>query len=136
LQQHKSEGRLICVFGCGGDRDRGKRPEMASIAEKQADKVVLVDDNPRTESASDIMQDILKGFNFPEKVVKIHDREQAIVTLLENCKPGDLVLLAGKGHEDYQIFGTEKVNYSDRAVLKALKKSELKDRYYEEEEGK
>ena len=80
LQKHKSSGRLICVFGCGGDRDKGKRPEMAKVAESFAEKVFLVDDNPRTESASDIMQDILLGFNHPAAVTKIHNRKQAFLS--------------------------------------------------------
>lgn len=122
LQSHKNEGRLICVFGCGGDRDKGKRPEMAFVAEKHANKVVLVDDNPRTESAAEIMQDILNGFKSPENVVQIHQREEAVLTLLDNAQQGDIILLAGKGHEDYQIIGTEKIHYSDRELLATLQK--------------
>jgi len=122
LQKHKSSGRLICVFGCGGDRDKGKRPEMAKVAEKFAEKVVLVDDNPRTESAHDIMQDILAGFNHADAVLTIHDRSQAVLFLLENSLPGDLVLLAGKGHENYQIIGNTRLHYSDRELLASLQK--------------
>ena len=120
LQEHKSAGRLICVFGCGGDRDQGKRPEMANIAERYAQQVVLVDDNPRTESALTIVDDILQGFAHPEQVEVIHDRSQAVHFLLNSAQSGDMVLLAGKGHEDYQIFGKERVYYSDRALLAAL----------------
>ena len=120
LQCHNEKGRLICVFGCGGDRDKGKRPEMAAIAEKHANKVMLVDDNPRTESASDIMKDILAGFKTPECVDQIHQRENAVLHLIENAQQGDIVLLAGKGHEDYQIIGTEKIHYSDRELLTQL----------------
>ena len=120
LHKHKTSGRLVCVFGCGGDRDKGKRPEMAKIAEDFAEKVILVDDNPRTESASVIMQDILSGFKRPADVTKIHDRKQAVLFLLENSRPGDIILLAGKGHEDYQIIGDRRFHYSDRALLAAL----------------
>ncbi|MCW8996123.1 MAG: UDP-N-acetylmuramoyl-L-alanyl-D-glutamate--2,6-diaminopimelate ligase [Psychromonas sp.] len=120
LQKHKSSGRLICVFGCGGDRDKGKRPQMAKVAESFAEKVLLVDDNPRRESAAAIMQDILGGFKAPAAVTKIHDREQAVRFLLENSLPGDIILLAGKGHEDYQIVGETRLHYSDRELLASL----------------
>lgn len=122
LQKHKSSGRLICVFGCGGDRDKGKRPEMAKVAESFAEKVILVDDNPRSESPSVIMQDILTGFNEPAAVTKIHDRKKAVLFLLENSLPGDIILLAGKGHEDYQIVGETRLHYSDRELLASLQK--------------
>ena len=127
LQKHKSSGRLICVFGCGGDRDKGKRPEMAKVAEAFAEKVVLVDDNPRSESAADIMQGILSGFNQPSAVTKIHDRTQAVLFLLENSLPGDIILLAGKGHEDYQIIGDTRLYYSDRGLLASLQEQHNKN---------
>ncbi|MCG6200357.1 UDP-N-acetylmuramoyl-L-alanyl-D-glutamate--2,6-diaminopimelate ligase [Psychromonas antarctica] len=127
LQKHKSSGRLICVFGCGGDRDKGKRSEMAKVAENFAQKVVLVDDNPRSESAEDIMEDILRGFNQARAVMKIHDRKEAVLFLLTNSLPGDIVLLAGKGHEDYQIIGDKRLHYSDRALLASLRKEQYKD---------
>lgn len=120
LQKHKSSGRLICVFGCGGDRDKGKRPEMGKVAEALAEKVILVDDNPRTESAQAIMDDILSGFNQADAVIKIHDRTQAVLFLLENSLPGDIILLAGKGHENYQIIGATCLDYSDRELLASL----------------
>jgi UDP-N-acetylmuramoyl-L-alanyl-D-glutamate--2,6-diaminopimelate ligase len=123
LQKHKSSGRLICVFGCGGDRDTGKRPQMAKIAEHYAQKVVLVDDNPRTENAQNIIADILQGFVRSDRVKVIHDRKQAINCLLDSAQSDDIVLLAGKGHEDYQIFGKQRVHYSDRECLAALQKS-------------
>lgn len=123
LQKHKSSGRLICAFGCGGDRDKGKRPEMAKVAESLAEKVFLVDDNPRSESPSDIMQDILAGFSDPAAVTKIHDRKQAVLFLLENSLPGDIILLAGKGHEDYQIIGKKRFHYSDRELLASLQEA-------------
>jgi len=122
LQKHKSSGRLICVFGCGGDRDKGKRPEMAKVAEALAEKVFLVDDNPRTESAQAIMLDILSGFNQADGVTKIHDRREAVLFLLANSLPGDIILLAGKGHENYQIIGDTCLDYSDRELLASLQK--------------
>ncbi|MFT6926299.1 MAG: UDP-N-acetylmuramoyl-L-alanyl-D-glutamate--2,6-diaminopimelate ligase [Psychromonas sp.] len=122
LQKHKSSGRLICVFGCGGDRDTGKRPQMAKIAEHYAQQVVLVDDNPRTENAQEIIDDILQGFTKADRVEVIHDRRQAVNFLLNSAQSDDLVLLAGKGHEDYQIFGKQRVHYSDRELLAALQK--------------
>jgi len=120
LKKHSQRGRLICVFGCGGDRDKGKRAEMAKVAETFADKVVLVDDNPRTEPAEQIMCDILSGFKYPKDVTCTHDRKEAIVTLLDNCQQHDLILVAGKGHEDYQIIGEQRIDYSDRQLLASL----------------
>ncbi|PKF62240.1 UDP-N-acetylmuramoyl-L-alanyl-D-glutamate--2,6-diaminopimelate ligase [Psychromonas sp. psych-6C06] len=120
LKKHSHRGRLICVFGCGGDRDKGKRTEMAKVAEAFADKVVLVDDNPRTESAEQIMSDILVGFTQPDRVECIHDRKQAIEQLLATSQEDDLILVAGKGHEDYQIIGDKRIDYSDRVLLASL----------------
>lgn len=122
LQKHKSSGRLICVFGCGGDRDKGKRPEMAKVAEAFAQEVVLVDDNPRNESAEDIITDILAGFKEPETITVIHDRKEAVLQLLAESMPDDLILLAGKGHEDYQIIGDTRIDYSERDLLASLQK--------------
>jgi len=127
LKKHSKNGRLICVFGCGGDRDKGKRTEMAKVAEVFADKVVLVDDNPRTEPAEQIMQDILSGFSNPQAVDCIHDRKQAIVELLQNSQQNDLILVAGKGHEDYQIIGDKRIDYSDRVLLASLQLLEKKN---------
>jgi UDP-N-acetylmuramoyl-L-alanyl-D-glutamate--2,6-diaminopimelate ligase len=120
LQKHKLVGRLICVFGCGGDRDKGKRPEMAKIAETYAQKIVLVDDNPRTENSDDIIADIVKGFVKPSAVEIIHERQLAVNHLLASAQAGDIVLLAGKGHEDYQIIGNRRIHYSDRELLASL----------------
>lgn len=122
LQKHNACGRIICVFGCGGDRDTGKRPQMAKIAEQYAQKVVLVDDNPRTENAQNIVADILQGFARPDRVEVIHDRQQAVNFLLNSAQSDDIVLLAGKGHEDYQIFGKQRLHYSDRELLASLQK--------------
>ena len=107
-------GKMICVFGCGGDRDRTKRPKMGGIAAVGADKVIVTSDNPRTEDPEKILQDILEGIQELEKTVVICDRAQAIRTAIQDASPGDGVLLAGKGHEDYQILGTEKIHFDDR----------------------
>lgn len=112
-------GRLICVFGCGGDRDRGKRPLMAAAAEQLADSVIVTDDNPRTENADAISNEIYAGFTHSSAITLIHDREQAIRHALSNATADDIVLIAGKGHEDYQIMGTEKRPFSDMAVVRS-----------------
>jgi UDP-N-acetylmuramoyl-L-alanyl-D-glutamate--2,6-diaminopimelate ligase len=115
-------GELICVFGCGGDRDSGKRPEMAREAEKLADRVVVTDDNPRGEDPRAIAQDILAGFSDAAQVSVIHDRAEAIQSAIRSATPNDLVLIAGKGHEAYQEIAGQKYPFSDaeqvRHVLK------------------
>lgn len=124
LRPHVS-GRLICVFGCGGDRDSGKRPEMAQQAESGADLVLVTDDNPRSESPAAIAADIMAGFVAPEKVQIIHSRQQAIITALALAGPDDLVLVAGKGHEEYQEIAGCKYPFSDREqVARALQQRE------------
>lgn len=108
-------GQLICVFGCGGDRDRTKRPQMGHIAQTLADVVYVTSDNPRTESPDAILQEIVAGMDASFKVpTVIADRATAIATAIENAQPGDGILIAGKGHEDYQILGTEKIHFDDR----------------------
>ncbi len=111
-------GKMICVFGCGGDRDRTKRPKMGQIAAQLADQVVVTSDNPRTEDPGRILQDILAGIVAIEPVV-ICDRATAIRTAVLEAQPGDGVLIAGKGHEDYQILGTEKIHFDDREQARA-----------------
>lgn len=113
-----TKGKLYCIFGCGGDRDAGKRPMMATIAEHFADCVIATDDNPRTEDNAKIMADILKGFTQAEKVQVIHDREWAIKTAIEQASAKDVILIAGKGHEDYQIIGTTKYHFSDQETAR------------------
>ncbi|MFM6196195.1 MAG: UDP-N-acetylmuramoyl-L-alanyl-D-glutamate--2,6-diaminopimelate ligase, partial [Planktothrix sp.] len=108
------QGRLICVFGCGGDRDRTKRPKMGKIAAELADVAVVTSDNPRTEDPERILQDVLAGIPETIKPMVIADRAQAIHTAILEAQPGDGVLIAGKGHEDYQILGTEKIHFDDR----------------------
>lgn len=107
-------GKMICVFGCGGDRDRTKRPKMGKIAAELADLVVVTSDNPRTEDPEKILQDILAGIPDILQPIVISDRATAIRTAILQAQPGDGVLLAGKGHEDYQILGTEKIPFDDR----------------------
>jgi UDP-N-acetylmuramoyl-L-alanyl-D-glutamate--2,6-diaminopimelate ligase len=116
-----TDGELYCVFGCGGDRDQSKRPLMGSVAERLADHVILTDDNPRSEPAEKIMQDILAGFKKPQKVRVIHDREKAIQTAMHLAQPQDLVVVAGKGHEQIQIVGENRLAFSDHKVLSRLR---------------
>lgn len=112
LRPHAT-GRLICVFGCGGDRDPGKRPEMAREAEAAADVVIVTDDNPRTEDPAAIVRDVVAGFTEPARHQVIHDRADAIRQAIALAGPQDLVLIAGKGHEAYQETNGQKVPFSD-----------------------
>jgi UDP-N-acetylmuramoyl-L-alanyl-D-glutamate--2,6-diaminopimelate ligase len=112
-------GRLSVVFGCGGDRDRGKRPLMGRIAQELADAVVLTDDNPRSEPAEHIVAEIREGMTADRSVRVLHDRAAAIRTALHEASSGDVVLVAGKGHEDYQIVGNERRVFSDQRVVRA-----------------
>ncbi|MBD3368504.1 MAG: UDP-N-acetylmuramoyl-L-alanyl-D-glutamate--2,6-diaminopimelate ligase, partial [Candidatus Eisenbacteria bacterium] len=121
-------GRLIVVFGCGGDRDRGKRPQMGEIAARQADVVIVTSDNPRTEDPSTIIADILNGVRANESgadVEVVPDRRAAIVRAVGIARKGDVVLVAGKGHEDYQIIGTEKRHFDDREEIRAAVETTL-----------
>jgi UDP-N-acetylmuramoyl-L-alanyl-D-glutamate--2,6-diaminopimelate ligase len=113
VRKHRS-GKLVCVFGCGGDRDAGKRPLMGTIAERLADRVIVTDDNPRTEDGDAIVADILKGLARPEQVIVQRDRAAAIARAIAESDADDAVLIAGKGHEDYQIVGAERRSFSDR----------------------
>ncbi len=109
-------GKLAVVFGCGGDRDRGKRPEMGKIAEDLADRVYLTSDNPRSEEPDAILADIAQGLSRPENAVLDADRERAIARAIADAAPDDLVLIAGKGHETYQILRAGTVPFDDRLV--------------------
>ena len=109
-----TRGRLLCVFGCGGDRDRGKRPLMAKIAESDADVVIITDDNPRSENPQQIFEDIMQGIHNKAGVTLEHDRAQAIRLAIGQAQPGDTVLIAGKGHETVQILANGTVPFDDR----------------------
>jgi UDP-N-acetylmuramoyl-L-alanyl-D-glutamate--2,6-diaminopimelate ligase len=119
LRRH-CHGRLWCVFGCGGDRDRGKRPEMGRVVEQLADELVITDDNPRTEDGGAIVADILAGLADPGRARVERDRAAAIGLALAGARAGDVVLVAGKGHEAVQIVGAEQRPFSDRQVVAAL----------------
>ena len=108
------EGKLICVFGCGGDRDRGKRPQMAAISARLADRLVVTSDNPRTEDPQQILDDVVSGVPVGCDLLVNSDRATAIARAVAEASLNDLVLIAGKGHEDYQILGTEKIHFDDR----------------------
>jgi len=112
---------VICVFGCGGDRDRRKRPIMGAISSSKADLVIVTSDNPRSEDPQAIIDEILTGMP-PEADRRevIVDRREAIKRAIELAKPGDTVLIAGKGHETYQIFRGQKSHFDDREVVKEL----------------
>ena len=113
---------LICCFGCGGDRDRTKRPEMAAAAERYADRIVVTSDNSRTERTEDIMEEIRAGFSPAglARAIFIADRREAIRTALVTAPEGAVVLLAGKGHETYQIIGKERRHFDEREVVAAV----------------
>ncbi|KGY13678.1 UDP-N-acetylmuramoylalanyl-D-glutamate--2,6-diaminopimelate ligase [Vibrio tubiashii] len=117
-------GKLWAIFGCGGDRDKGKRPMMASIGERLADYAILTDDNPRSESPQAIVRDMLAGMENPQTAIVEHNRFDALKYALDNSQPDDIILLAGKGHEDYQVMANETIHYSDReSAMLLLEKS-------------
>jgi UDP-N-acetylmuramoyl-L-alanyl-D-glutamate--2,6-diaminopimelate ligase len=111
-------GKLMVVFGCGGDRDKTKRPRMAKVAEQLADFVIVTSDNPRTENPVDIVSEIVAGFEDPRspKITVEPDRKKAIALAIETAGENDIVLIAGKGHENYQIIGKQKFDFSDHKV--------------------
>ena len=119
------KGRLIVVFGCGGDRDKTKRPRMAKVAEQYADDIVVTHDNPRTENADAIIKDIIAGFTVSgnEKTTVEPDRKKAIAAALGNARKDDIVLIAGKGHEDYQIIGDKKIYFDDKEAAREVLES-------------
>ncbi len=118
--KHHTSGKLFVLFGCGGDRDKGKRPEMGAVAEKFADVVWITNDNPRSEKPELIVEDILANIRDQDRIIVELDRERAIRGIINTATMNDVVLVAGKGHEDYQIFGTEFHDFSDRAVVAAI----------------
>lgn len=122
LRDIAPEKQLVCLFGCGGDRDRTKRPEMAKVAEEFSDRIIVTSDNSRTERTEDIMEDIRKGFS-PSgmaKAIFISDRKEAIRASIMTSKDGATILLAGKGHEDYQIIGKEKRHFDEKEIVKEI----------------
>lgn len=116
LREH-CRGKLWCIFGCGGDRDKGKRPEMGAIAERLSDWVVLTNDNPRSEVPKQILADIKAGMQTPVQVIEELDRAKAIHYVIQHAELDDVILIAGKGHEDYQILGTKTLPFSDSQVV-------------------
>ena len=119
LREIAPDRELICLFGCGGDRDRTKRPEMAAIAQKLSDRIIVTSDNSRTEKTSDIMADIKEGMDISgrSRSLFIEDREEAIRTAIMIAGQGATILLAGKGHETYQIIGTEKRHFDEKEIV-------------------
>lgn len=113
-----TKGKLRVVFGCGGDRDTTKRPVMGKLAVELADEVIVTDDNPRNEAPEKIVADILAGIAQPDTIQVEHDRAKAIQLAMHKSVVGDVVLIAGKGHESYQIYGSEQRVFSDQAVLR------------------
>ena len=122
LRDIAPERELICLFGCGGDRDRTKRPEMAQVAQKFADRIIVRADNSRTERTADIIADIKAGMDISGKArsLFIEDREAAIRTAIMTANPGATILLAGKGHETYQILGTEKRHFDEKEIVNGI----------------
>ena len=114
----KENQQLFVVCGCGGDRDKTKRPEMAAIALRYATTAIFTSDNPRTESPEAILDDMIAGVGTATNYLRITDRREAIRTASMLAKPGDIILIAGKGHEDYQIIGTEKHHFDDREQIR------------------
>lgn len=120
-------GRLVCVFGCGGDRDKSKRPIMAEIASRLADFTIITSDNPRTEEPEAILDDIEKGIaGTKAHYIRMVDRREAIKYAMKNYQPKDVIILAGKGDETYQIFGTKQIHFDEREVVREIR-AELLD---------
>lgn len=113
-------GRILTVFGCGGDRDQSKRPKMAEAAEQFSDLCIVTSDNPRSEDPLAICQEIVKGFKSPDNHLVVLNRMQAIEKAIEMMRPNDLLLVAGKGHETYQIFSHKTVEFDDRKVIQEI----------------
>lgn len=126
LREHTAR-RLWCIFGCGGERDREKRPMMGEIAERLADSVVITDDNPRRENPFSIIEDIVCGIENPDAAYINRDRAQAIAHAVGLCREGDVILVAGKGHETTQQIGDERIPYSDRIEVAQLLGEEVRN---------
>jgi UDP-N-acetylmuramoyl-L-alanyl-D-glutamate--2,6-diaminopimelate ligase len=115
-----TKGRLICVFGCGGDRDRAKRPLMGGVVAEHADEAIVTSDNPRSERPVAIIDEICAGIPLDFPHVTIPDRKTAIEVALQNAKEGDCVVIAGKGHEDYQEINGVKHHFDDKEIVETL----------------
>ena len=124
------KGKLRVVFGCGGDRDRTKRPRMARVAEQLADFVIVTSDNPRTERPEAIIEEIIAGFQSPNspRITVEQDRKKAIELAIKTAEKDDIVLIAGKGHENYQIIGKQKFDFSDKSVALDYLRKRIKNR--------
>src|SRR5581483_4940629 len=125
--QELKKGRLITVFGCGGDRDKFKRAKMGAVAEKFSDLSIITSDNPRSEHPEEIIRSILTGLKKPAQALVIVDREEAIQKAIQIARPKDIVLIAGKGHENYQILAKETIQFDDRAVAMAACRHKKKE---------
>ena len=124
------KGRLICLFGCGGDRDRTKRPLMAQAAEKYADMLVITSDNPRNEDPEAIIDDIIEGLSFTKPYMRITDRKAAIRRAITIAEKGDIIVLAGKGHEDYQILRDNvHIHFDEREIVKEVMQNYVRKRF-------
>lgn len=118
--QELKKGRLITIFGCGGDRDQTKRPKMAAVAEENSDIVIVTSDNPRSEDPQEIARQVVKGFKHPERHVVEVDRRAAIERAIALATPDDIILIAGKGHEAYQIFAHKTIEFDDAKIAALL----------------
>lgn len=112
------QGKVLVVFGCGGDRDRKKRPKMGKVVNKYADYFVITQDNPRSEDWTQITDDILEGLDLASSFKVIHDRREAIMDIIKKAEEKDVVMIAGKGHEDYQILANGKIHFDDREEVR------------------
>jgi UDP-N-acetylmuramoyl-L-alanyl-D-glutamate--2,6-diaminopimelate ligase len=120
LVRAETPGRLITVFGCGGDRDTGKRPLMGQVATSLSDYTIITSDNPRTEDPQRIIEDIVRGIETTSSCKTLVDRRQAITEAMAIARRRDTVVIAGKGHEDYQIIGRTRLHFDDREVARAV----------------
>lgn len=118
----ENNSRLVTVFGCGGDRDKGKRAEMGAVATELSDFTVITSDNPRTEDPYEIIKDIVCGINNKKKHLVIVNRRQAIKYVIHSARPGDIIVFCGKGHEKYEICGIEKREFNEKLIIKAADK--------------